>query len=268
MFDMRLSGTKPSGTKVSTMTRLLAAVFAIGTLAGCSGSSPAPADATPLVGEDCPDLVAGGTQVRFADAQGSQLTGVVLGKGSAGVVLSHMSDGNVCDWLTYARQLAKGGYQAIVFYFHGFGTSGGGANGSTLDGDVSAAAGYLRSHGARTIALVGASLGATASVVAASRLQPAPAVVVSLSAPKYYQGLDAMEAAGKLTVPVLYAAGQGDVEFADAAQALYDATPKTTKRSLLVVPSTAHGTGLVGGPGSQLRDAMDQELKDEAPASG
>jgi pimeloyl-ACP methyl ester carboxylesterase len=237
--------------------------------AGCAGHpAAAPAAAVdPVVGDDCPDLVDGGTQVQFTDAYGGKLVGVVFGKGSTGVVLSHMSDGDVCAWMPYARALANSGYQTIVYYFHDFGRSQGGS-GSSLPGDVVAAAGYLRSHGVRTVALVGASMGAAATVDAATQLKPAPAVVVSLSAPQAYQGADAIDAAKQLTVPVLYAAGVGDVEFADDAQALYDATPATTNRTLLIAPSSAHGIGLVGGPGSQVRDAMDNALKQQAPAQG
>src|SRR5689334_17508524 len=85
--------------------------------AGCSNhSAAAPAAAVePVVGDDCPDLVDGATQVEFKDAHNAKLVGVVFGKGSTGVVLSHMSDGDVCSWMPFARVLAKGGYQVMVF---------------------------------------------------------------------------------------------------------------------------------------------------------
>jgi pimeloyl-ACP methyl ester carboxylesterase len=258
--------------RLPTTSRLLATVLAVAVLAGCAGhpsasGSAARDDAAPVAGDECGDLINGGTQVRFTDAKGAELAGVMLGKGSTGVVLSHMSDGDICAWLAYGVQLARNGYRVIVYYFHGFGTSGA-ADGSTLDGDVVAAAGYLRAHGATKVALIGASMGATASVVAGAALQPPPAVVVSISGPEYYQGMDALAAAGKLRVPVLYAAGVTDGDFADNAQALYDATPPGTNRTLLVAPSSSHGTGLVGGPGSQVRDAIDKALRDQAPVGG
>lgn len=92
--------------------------------------------------------------------------------------------------------------------------------------------------------------------------------MVSLSAPQTYQGVDALDAARHLTVPVLYAAGVGDGTFGDAAQALYDATPATTKRTLLIASSASHGTHLMGGPGSEVRDAVDNALRQQAPALG
>ena len=184
-----------------------------------------------------------------------------------GVVLSHMSDADVCGLLPYARIFANRGYQVLVYFFHGYGLSGD-AGGTSLDGDVVAAAGYLRAHGAGTIALIGASMGATASVAAATELQPAPAVVISLSAPQAYRGADAIDAVKQLTVPVVYVAGTGDGTFADDARALYDATPATTKRTLLLVPTTAHGVPLIGAPGSRVFDAIDDALRQQAPAQG
>lgn len=248
------------------ITLLTLAVLAT---AGCSGHPTAApsAAAGPIVGDDCPDLAEGGTQVRFTDAQGAKLAGVVFGQGKTGVVLSHMSDADVCGLLPYARIFANRGYQVLVYFFHGYGLSGD-AGGTSLDGDVVAAAGYLRAHGAGTIALIGASMGATASVAAATELQPAPAVVISLSAPQAYRGADAIDAVKQLTVPVVYVAGTGDGTFADDARALYDATPATTKRTLLLVPTTAHGVPLIGAPGSRVFDAIDDALRQQAPAQG
>jgi dienelactone hydrolase len=240
----------------------------LGAAAGCSGKpTPAATEAAPAFGDECAGLADGAGPVTFPDGHGGKLAGAVYGKGSTGVVLSHMSDGDICGWMPYARQLAAGGYRVIVYYFHGYGTSLGAGDGDTLDGDVLAAAGYLRSLGVGTIALVGASMGAAASLVAATELKPAPAVVVSLSAPQAYQGALAIDAVKGLTVPVLFAAGVADVEFADDAKALYDATPASTDRTLLIASSSAHGSALVGGPGSEVRDALDNALRQRAPAS-
>ena len=255
--------------------RALAAVLAAAALAtvawaaaGCSGKpKPAATEAAAAFGEECAGLADGASPVTFPDGHGGKLSGAVYGKGSTGVVLSHMSDGDICGWMPYARQLASGGYRVIVYYFHGYGTSTSGGDGGTLDGDVVAAAGYLRSQGVSTIALLGASMGAAASLVAATELKPAPAVVVSLSSPQAYQGAIAIDAVKSLTVPVLFAAGVADPGFADDAQALYDATPASTDRKLLIASSSSHGSALVGTPGSEVRDAMDNLLKQRAPAS-
>ncbi len=234
----------------------------------CSGTpTPAATGSAEAFGDECAGLADGATPVAFPDGHGGTLAGAVYGKGSTGVVLSHMSDGDICGWMPYARQLAAGGYRVIVYYFHGLGTSLHAGEGATLDSDVVAAAGYLRSQGVSTIALVGASMRAAASLVAATELKPAPAVVVSLSSAQAYQGADAIEAVRSLTVPVLFAAGVADPGFADDAQALYDATPASTARTLLMAASSAHGSALVGAPGNQVRDALDNALGQRAPAS-
>ena len=250
---------------VLTATALAATVLGA---AGCGGKpTPAATEAAPAFGEECAGLADGATPVTFPDGHGGKLAGAVYGKGSTGVVLSHMSDGDICGWMPYARQLATGGYRVIVYYFHGFGTSLDAGEGSTLDSDVVAAAGYLRSQGVTTVALVGASMGAAASLVAATQLKPAPAVVVSLSSPQAYQGAVAIDAVKSLTVPVLFMAGVADPGFADDARALYDATPASTDRTLLIASSSAHGSALVGTPGNEVRDALDNVLKQRAPAS-
>lgn len=109
-------------------------------------------------------------------------------------------------------------------------------------------------------------MGATASLAAATELKPAAAVVVSLSAPEAFQGVDAIDAVKELTVPVLYIAGVADGTFPDSANALYDATPSGTSRTLLIVTSSSHGSHLVGVPGSEVRDAIDNALKQRATA--
>ena len=62
-----------------------------------------------------------------------------------------------------------------------------------------------------------------------------------------------------LTVPVLYAAGDGDENFAAQARSLYDATPTTVDRTLVVVHSSEHGVDFVNDHGDtsrQVRQAM------------
>jgi dienelactone hydrolase len=255
----------------STVVRVLVGALAAAAVTGCSSgtrqeATAAPSD-PPAVGADCPAMVEGGKQVTFANGSGASLTGVVFGTGSTGVVLSHMSDGDVCAWLPYARQLARSGYQALAYYFAGFGTSGSSGD-STLVGDVGAAAGYLRTRGATRIALVGASMGAAASLDAATVVRPAPALVISLSSPSSWRDADPADTVKKLTVPVLYAAAQDDGQFAVRAQELYAATPASTERSLMLLSGQVHGIGLVGVPGTRLRDAMDHLFRERAPAGG
>ena len=170
--------------------------------------------------------------MRFTNQAGASLAGVLLGSSATGVLLAHQSDGDVCQWLPFANDLADAGYRVLAFDFAGDGASDPAGN-STLDGDVVAATGFLREHGATAVVLVGASMGGTA--------------------------VDAQHAAAALTVPVLYAAGDGDENFAAQARSLYDATPTTVDRTLVVVHSSEHGVDFVNDHGDtsrQVRQAM------------
>jgi MFS family permease len=64
--------------------------------------------------------------------------------------------------------------------------------------------------GAIGVALVGASMGGTASLVAGATTQPPVGAVVSLSGPANFQGMDATSAVAQLARPVLYVIARGD----------------------------------------------------------
>jgi pimeloyl-ACP methyl ester carboxylesterase len=109
------------------------------------------------------------------------------------------------------------------------------------------------------VLIVGASIGGNAVVVAGADIRPAVDGVVSLSGPSTFR-LDALSAAKRLKVPVLYAAGtidEGGIYKQDA-QAMYRATPGTHK-SIVLVPTAEHGVQLVGHPG-KVRDRVEAFL--------
>jgi pimeloyl-ACP methyl ester carboxylesterase len=252
---------------------VLVLVLAIG-LAGCSSAShdgtsaqpsAAASDSPPQPGADCQSRVGTGKPVRFGSDGATNLGGVVFGTGRTGIVLSHQVEGSLCQWAPYAVELAKRGYRVLAFDFPGFGYSSEVVSGQSLDGVVVAAAALLRSQGASTIVLIGASMGGTASLVAATEVQPAVAGVISVSGPTLFQDVAASKAAPKLTVPVLYAAGRADDEFARDAQTLYDATPATTDRKLVIVGAGLHGVDLVAD-GSEVEAAVTAFLSAHAPA--
>src|SRR6266508_5816567 len=122
---------------------------------------------------------------------------------------------------------------------------------------VALAAAKLRSLGAGTVQLVGASEGAKASLIAATTLQPPPAAVVSLSAERTLQGTDVLPAAAKLRAPVLFVTARDDSFVGDATRQLYRAATRSASRRLEVVAGDAHGTELLGGaPGAKLQGTL------------
>lgn len=192
-----------------------------------------------------------GPDLRFRAADGTRLVGHRFGRGKVAVVLAHQYGGDVCEWTPYAKRLASLGYTALAFDLRGFGLSQHrtGAALFAYDKDVAAAAKLARAQGATKVLLVGASIGANAVVVAGASTKPPVDGVVSLSAPSTFR-LDAVAAAKKLNVPVLYVAGtidEGGIYRQDA-RTLYNATAATDK-SITLVPTAEHGVQLVGHPG-------------------
>jgi len=230
-----------------------------------SGVASASANSGPAPGAGCLSRVGNGRPVRFGNNGATNLGGIVFGSGHAGVVLAHQAEADLCQWVPYALELAGRGYQVLAFDFPGFGYSSTAIPGEHLDAAAVAAATFLRGQGASSLVLIGASMGGTAVLAAAAELQPPVAGVVSVSGPTQYLGVAAVPAAAKLTVPVLYAAGRADDEFARAAQTLYDATPATTDRKLLIVGAGLHGVDLVAD-GSEVEAAIAAFLAAHAPA--
>jgi pimeloyl-ACP methyl ester carboxylesterase len=232
---------------------------------GTAAASPAPATSDAA---GCNGAAAGGQSVRFGPAGATTLVGVVFGTGRTGLVFAHQNRANRCQWAAYAREAAAAGYRAMTFDAPGFGDSPAGLAG---DAAVIAAVSFLRGQGVRTVTLVGASMGGTAVLTAAPRIDPPVAGVISLSGPAFFQGMDAGAAVKGLAVPVLYAACKDDDGFADDAASLDAATPAGHPHRLLVVPGCSrHGVELAdpaGGPeAASVRTAIRDFLATYAPA--
>jgi alpha-beta hydrolase superfamily lysophospholipase len=195
-------------------------------------------------------VCASGPDLSFRAADGTKLVGHVFGSGRNAVILGHQSNGNLCDWLAYARRLARLGYTAFAIDFRGHGLSQTreGAAGTRLAADLAAAAKVVRKRGKQKVFLVGASMGGIASLVAGTSVKPAVDGVVSVSAPARFMGMNAAATAPRLRVPVLYLAAEGDdnagYDFSEDAREMYAATSARDKR-LEILPGREHGVALV-----------------------
>ncbi len=121
--------------------------------------------------------------LRFASSDHVQLSGAMVGGGTAGVVLVHEYPADLCGFWPYAVYLGHKGLRVLDLDVRCYGRSScpeGDARGHVAD-DVAAAVAELRRQGATRIALVGASMGATAVLVAGAVIRPPVAAVVSLS---------------------------------------------------------------------------------------
>jgi alpha-beta hydrolase superfamily lysophospholipase len=211
------------------VTRAAAAACLVAALAtSCGGGRPAP-----------PAEV-----VRFTTEDGVGLVGDLRGEGTVGVVLAHMYPEDRASWEEFASLLAAEGYVALNFDFRGFGGSAGEPRVPEMWRDVVAAAETLRSRGARRVVVVGASMGGTAALVAASRVELDG--VVTLSAPSTFMGIAATpEVLRAIDEPKLFIAADGDGQAAITAQDFYVRSPGAKR--VEIVTGSDHGTDLLEG---------------------
>lgn len=254
---------------------VLTAALVLSVATACGGGTPASSARTtqakspaasgtpagPAAGAGCPSDASGGRQARF----GQGLGGLVFGTGRTGIVLSHQAGGDLCQWLPYGKVLAQRGYRVLAFDFPGSGSSTYAT--AELDEAVVSAATFLRADGATKVVLIGASMGGTASLAAAVEVSPPVAGVVSLSGPTTYNQTEAIDAAPKLAVPVLYVVAEDDdPSFVDSAYELYRLTPAGDPRKLVVLPSGGHGVELLNSdPKSPATPAVTTFLNAVAP---
>jgi pimeloyl-ACP methyl ester carboxylesterase len=183
-------------------------------LAGCSSSKPAATTPTPT-----PSLLDGCVRTNEAEvlhlvaSDGQKITGALFGSGTKGVFLGHIGAGNLCPWAEYAKTLAGKGYMVVAVDYRGFGSSelSGGVGKFEVERDTIAAIDELRKRGAKSVVLIGASLGAMGSMRAAATVTPPVQGVIQISGPTKFPGMDISASLPKVRVPVLFIGSEGDV---------------------------------------------------------
>lgn len=216
-----------------------------GAVAGTADSSPRPPWL--MVVEDCLTPAEKKQVVGLRASDGTRLAAVVIGRGSTGVVLVHGSRGDFCEWMWYARQLARS-HRVAAIDLRGSGSSYPAPREDDVaryERDVLAAVAELRRRGSSRIFTMGSSLGAGVVLVAAPLQRRGLAGVVSLSAPaSTAPQYDTIGAVRRARVPILFLAARQDRSFGADARMLYRAARSRHKR-LLVVAGAAHGSGLL-----------------------
>ncbi len=199
--------------------------------AACANKAVAPEQLTPLPTDT--------TAVDIGDGD-ITLTGRLFGGGNGTlVILSHMRQNDETAWFPFAEELAGKGYAALTFNFRGYDGSGGDQDYDKLDEDLEAVINYVRGTGKERIFLVGASMGATTSLVVGENENLAG--IVAISPPAQFDSQDALMAVPNVTAPKLFIASEEDapaLEFDDLFTAA--AEPKEEE----VYPGNAHGTDL------------------------
>jgi esterase/lipase len=197
--------------------------------------------------------IAASTAVSFRSPDGVKLAGRVFGDGQVGVVLAHMFPADQTSWWAFARVLAQKGFTVLTFDFRGYcpggvaGCSEGQRDVAAMWQDVLGAVDFMMGRGLVRVMLVGASMGGTASLLAAAQPGVPVVAIVALSAPQSFEGLTADSTVlGNVTAAKLFVAGNSDpTGAATAAQFMYEESPPP--KQIEIFTSSDHGTDLLTG---------------------
>jgi non-heme chloroperoxidase len=100
----------------------------------------------------------------------------LYGQGDRGVVLAHGGRFNKESWRDQARALVSAGFRVLAIDFRGFGRSTGPRqadfDNAPFEEDVLAAVRYLKTHGVKTVSVIGGSFGGDAAGDASIKAGP------------------------------------------------------------------------------------------------
>jgi pimeloyl-ACP methyl ester carboxylesterase len=134
-------------------------------------------------------IVAAQDRVSFPTQDGGLVYADLYGKGDRGVVLAHGGRFLKESWEKQGTALAEAGFRSLALDFRGEGQSRGGTQALPLDEgrhlDVLAAVQYLRMTGAKSVSVVGASMGGDYAAEAAEAEPDAIDRLVLLAAGAY-----------------------------------------------------------------------------------
>jgi len=121
-------------------------------------------------------LVAAQKHVSFPTEDGGIVSADIYGKGERGLVLAHGGRFNKESWQKQARTFASAGFRVLAFDFRGYGKSRGPGDSAPMNAplhfDVLGAVRYLRKTGAKTVSVVGGSMGGGAAGDASIASEP------------------------------------------------------------------------------------------------
>lgn len=105
--------------------------------------------------------------VSFPTEDGGVVFADLYGIGEKGIVLAHGGRFNKESWANQAGRLEQAGFRVLALDFRGYGKSHGPGDSDPMDAplrlDVLAAVRYLRKTGAKSVSVVGASMGGGAA---------------------------------------------------------------------------------------------------------
>jgi len=184
--------------------------------------------------------VAAQRTVSFPTSDGGTIFADLYGTGTRAVVLVHGGQFNKESWTPQAKQLVAAGYEVLAINLRGYGKSHGPGDSDPMDAplhlDVIAAVHYLKEHGAKSVFVVGGSMGGSAAGDASISSPPGEIdrLVLLGAAPNL--------PADKLKSPILYVVARDDAN--DDGPRLpgirkqYEISPQPKR--LIIVEGSAH----------------------------
>jgi hypothetical protein len=196
------------------------------------------------------DPPAGSRQVSIPTSGGEELSAIEAGHGDDVAVLSHGATGTKEDFFGLAGVFAERGWRALAYD----------ARSDAREDDLRAVVAYARTGGARSVVLVGGSLGASLSIAMAAELHVQAVVSLSASAAPF----DALHAAEEIagSIPVLVVVAEDNEPYATDADRIADALGIAPT----IVSGGGHGAGVFRDH-PELIDAV-VAFADEAVGSG
>jgi pimeloyl-ACP methyl ester carboxylesterase len=192
-------------------------------------------------------------EVTFEASDGVKLVGRTLGEGDVGVVMAHMGNpgDTQADWYRLARALATRGYTALTYNRRGVCNaearecSGGSDDYASSWQDVVGAADFLRARGARKVVLIGASIGAMASLHALVTGRVDAAAFVDIAGVNDRSGYAFMreQLEGLEGAKLFVSSANGPYSAADAARDWHRWAKQP--KQLEILPGSAHGTEML-----------------------
>jgi pimeloyl-ACP methyl ester carboxylesterase len=219
-------------------------------------ASPRPTAAEDKPTEEAPQAGVTDEPVRFETPDGVTISGHLYS--SAGpkqkvVVLAHEFPRDQTAWTAFAQQLAAMGIDAMTFDFRGYGETGGAFDATKLDIDLEYATRFIASRDYAQVYVIGASMGGTAAIKVAARLDVTG--IVTISAPDEFMGLDAREDVALVTERKLFTAAEDDGSAPESVEFFVQNSPAPFDSNIF--PGEEHGTDILSGEaGGDLEAAL------------
>ena len=179
--------------------------------------------------------------VHFNAKDGWTIYGDLYGKGPRAVLLVHGGRFNKTSWTKQAQTIAKQGFTVLAIDLRGVGLSKDGPpnkrNDIAMPLDLLAAIRFLQGNGAKSVAIVGASMGGNLAEEALRLSQPGEIDRIVFLAHGAYGPAQALKVR-KLFIVARNDIGPGNVPRLTRIQAQYDQAPDP--KELIVLDGDAH----------------------------